>query len=133
VDSTQKSPFSVVTLLLVGLFLLLCLGLVGQVFFVVPAYEKTFEDFRMRLPVVTEMAILVARIAVNYWVLSVPVIFAAIALACWLSYLVRHRSNIRWLCVLWFVLLIGVPAVANATLWTALWLPYKRLEEGLRK
>ena len=122
-----------VTLLLVGVWFLFCLVFVAQLLFVVPSFERQFEDFRMRVPFVTEMAILASRFAWKYWFLWIPALILAAGLAGWLSYLVRHRSDRRWLGAAWFVLLMGMPLIANATVWGSMWVPMRRLHEGLAK
>ena len=128
-----KQPSLAVTLSLFGLSCVLWLAFFGQLLAVVPGFERTFEDFRMKLPWATEMTILASRTAVRYWFLLGPCVVSALTLAAWLSYLIRHRSGNRWLSAAWFFLLLGVPLFANATIWGALWLPYKQLHEGLAK
>ena len=132
-EPTPSQRSLLLTLTLVGASFLLTLALLGQLLMVVPTYERNFEDFRMRLPVVTEMTIAATRFAVKFWFLLIPCMFVAFGLAGLVSYLIRHRFNQQWLSAIWFLLLLGLPVLANATLWAALWLPYKRLEEGLRK
>jgi len=132
-EPTRTQSSVPITIVLVGLSLLLMLALIGQLLLVVPAYEKHFEDFRMRLPFATELTIAAARFVFKYWFVLVPCILCAFALAGWVSYVIRHQSGSRLLSALWFLLLIGLPLLANATIWAALWIPFKQLEEGLKK
>jgi len=117
----------VITAILVGTASLLALACAWQLYYLVPTYERRFEDLRLRLPVVTEIAIAASRFAVKYWFFLGPVFFMALALAALASYVLRHRVGKSWLTAIWFIFLIGLPAAVNGALWIALWLTYRQL------
>src|SRR5687767_4274805 len=108
------------TVSLVGISLLLCLALLVQLLLIVPGYERQFADFRVRVPVVTELMIAASRWTVHYWFVVVPLLLAMFALLGLVSYLIRHHVRNRWCSAVWFLLLIGLPVAVNATMWMAL-------------
>jgi type II secretory pathway component PulF len=106
---------------------------VGQLIVSVPGYARTFQDFRMRLPWMTEMAVAASRYAWRFWFLVPLVFIIGFGLVAGVTYLIRHRSGNRWLNVVWVLVLIGVPFVANVALLAALWIPFRDLHQGLAK
>jgi type II secretory pathway component PulF len=85
----------VTTAALVGLLLVLWLGLYLELLRVVPGFEQTFADFRLRLPVAMEVPIAASRWVNRYW--YVPVLFELMVapVIAAVSYLVRHRVRSR--------------------------------------
>jgi type II secretory pathway component PulF len=132
-DSPRHPASLAVTFAVLAVSLLLWALLVALLIVVVPGYERTLEDFRMRLPVSTELAILGSRYAIRYWYLLPPLFLALLAMATGTTYLIRHRSGNRWLSAACLLLLIGLPLLANGALWAALSLPLRQLQEGLAK
>jgi len=121
------------TAALVALVLLLWLGLYLELLLVVPGFEQTFADFRLRLPVGTEAAIAASRWVNRYWyvpplfeLMTAPVIAAV-------SYLVRHRVRSRWPGVAWWVLAIGIPVALIGLVAVSFYLPMSALRQGLAK
>jgi type II secretory pathway component PulF len=127
VTERTDRPSHAITAILVGMAILLVLACAWQLFYLVPTYERRFEDLRMRLPVVTEIVIGASRFAVRYWFFLAPLFFMALVVAALASHVLRHRVGKSWLTVIWFIFLIGLPAAANGILWIALWLPYRQL------
>jgi type II secretory pathway component PulF len=120
------------TAFLVSLSLLFSLALFGQLILVVPAYERQFADFRLRVPLVTELMIAASRFAVKYWFIVIPFLIAVFGLLGFISYWIRHHVRNRWCTACWFLLLIGLPVAANAVLWIGLLRPLQQLANGLR-
>ena len=120
-------PSYVITASLVAIAVLLSLACWWQLLYIVPEFERTFEDFRMRLPYLTERMILASRIAVQFWFFVMPSAFIVLVIVSWVSYVLRHRVGKSSVSTIWFVLLIGLPVAANGAVWLGLWLPYRRL------
>jgi len=132
VSGSSERPSIALTALLVSLSLVLCLALIGQMLLIVPAYERTFADFRLRVPLLTELIIAASRMVIRYWFVFIPVVFIVFVLLGAVSYQIRHRWRNRWCSALWFVLLLGLPVAANITMWIALEIPLWQLVDGLR-
>ena len=121
------------TAALVALVLLLWLGLYLELLLVVPGFEQTFADFRLRLPIGTEAAIAASRWVNRYW--YVPVLFELMVspgIAA-VSYLVRHRARSRWPAVAWWLLDIGLPVALIGLVAVSLYQPMSALRRGLAK
>src|SRR6266545_1849362 len=93
---------------LIWLFVLL------QMLFVVPRFQKLYGDFRMRVPMNTQL------IMDHAWWLAAIVMLASFLLC------VPVRS--RWG---WLILLLGVPKIANLSIFLNLWVPYLRVLQML--
>jgi type II secretory pathway component PulF len=131
-DQPLRRSSLVVTGLLVGLAVVLWAALVWELLAVVPRYERLFADFRLRLPQATVVTLNVSRWVGSYWYVLVLTLLPALTAAAVVSYLLRHGPAApRWLRVLWFVLLLGVPAAAHVFLWVSILQPYWALLEGL--
>src|SRR5437763_7506878 len=80
-----------------GLWLLIPIVLI----FVVPAQKRTFDNFGMQLPVITQLILDVSMWAVEYWWV-VAICYIQAAVVAWLiTYLVRHRTENRLLMAFW--------------------------------
>src|SRR5262245_10762424 len=93
---------TVVCLVLALAFSLSCLGLSV---FVVPGYEKTFLDFRMRIPWHAELTIDISRWLVNYWYVVVIMLLPLFAGVGFVVYFLRHHTNAR---VVSWILCFGI-------------------------
>jgi hypothetical protein len=110
-----------------GLFLPLVFGTVSlllwlvvafQLVFIAPHCEKTFTDFKMKLPLVTE------------WVLHHAWLGAPLALIFWtaISLLLMLSKRTRWLGLM---LLIAIPLLFNLAILAGLGIPYWELLDAL--
>lgn len=95
---------------------LLWLPVVAQLVFVVPRFERTFGEFKMKLPLLTELVIHHSR-----W--AVPAIAIAALLVC-----ISLGRRSRWP---WLVLLFLLPLVINVLIGVSLYFPYMELLDGL--
>lgn len=85
-----------------------------QIIFVIPRFEKIFNDFRMALPMSTRMVM-----EYSLWIVIVVMFFSFLMCG-----LVRTR-------LLWIGFLIVVPIMANLSIFINLYYPYMKLLEGL--
>jgi hypothetical protein len=85
-----------------------------QIVFVIPRFVKIFADFRMSVPIVTQ-------IVIDHSMWIVPVMMLVTFMLC---AVVRSR----WL---WILLLIGVPVFVNLAIIVNLYYPQMLLLEGL--
>src|SRR5262249_55031706 len=110
-ESRANPPASLaITIVLVILSLALCLAWIWQMIIVIPEFDRVFAEFRMRVPVFTQVTIDCSRIFVKFWYILVAfTLFIAYPAIAYVSYHLRHRSNQRGLSRLWFVLIIGLP------------------------
>jgi type II secretory pathway component PulF len=97
----------------------------------VPAYERVFADFRLRLPDTAVAVIDASRWSIQY----LPLVLPALALLCaadvGVLLLLRRGSGTRLLAWLWSALLLLLPLAALACGWLAVRQPYAKLLEGL--
>jgi hypothetical protein len=94
--------------------------------------KKVFEDFQMKLPMITEVAISIGDAMVKF-VFLVPVALPIIlAVDGAILYYLQYNGQ-RWLARIWFflVLLLVLAIVAGAVV--ALFMPLIELMEGLSK
>jgi hypothetical protein len=100
--------------IVIAFSLLLWLTVCFQTLFVVPRFDRLFDEFRMSLPWITE---LVTR---HSWWLA-PGLIAASILACTLV-------RFRWV---WIMVLLVLPTIVNLTMIASLYFPYIELMGGL--
>jgi len=86
----EKQPSPAITMILVGVSLLLCLAWIAQLAFVVPEFERRFEEARMAVPVIMEFTIAMSRFVVRHWYVVLPGFVAAFVALGGVSYLLRH-------------------------------------------
>src|SRR5437870_2489734 len=119
-DSPPRPASLLVTAFVVALSALLALGVVAELLFMVPTYEKLFAEFRMAIPWVTEVTIYASRWVVKYW--YVVLLFGAVfllPLVSLITWWLRHRSRVEWLAVVWCAVLIALPVSAGLIFWLA--------------
>lgn len=92
-----------------------------EVFFLVPAIHRVFNDFRMRIPWLTELVLLHA-----WW--FVPAYAFLTLLVCIGLVYFRQRSLLGWV-----FLLIVLPSIIGVLLFAVLWIPYAQLIEGVTR
>ncbi len=85
-----------------------------QIVFVIPWFQKTFNEFRMAIPWHTRMIM-----EHTLWI---------VAISMFLSFLLCGLIRVRWL---WIVFLIVLPIMANLSIFVNLYYPYMKLLEGL--
>jgi type II secretory pathway component PulF len=124
-------PSLAVTILLTAAHIVAWLALLAFLYFSVPAYEKLFLDFRMRLPDYTVAVIRVSRWLNEYLLLLVPALFLLAAADGAVLFLLRRRPGTRPFARLWFALLLLLPALALTGCWLAMRHPYAQLLERL--
>jgi hypothetical protein len=113
--STLKRGPSIFAMAVAGIFaLVLWLVVAFQVFFVVPKFEKTFLEFKMKLPLMTE------------WVIRDLWWFASACLIASILFCVIPRS--RWAAL---IVLVALPLVLNLLIIASLYFPHAALMEGL--
>ena len=85
-----------------------------QALFIVPRVEKTFLEFKMKLPLMTE------------WVMRDLWWFASASLIASILFCIIPRS--RWIAL---IVLVALPLVLNLLIIASLYFPYTALMEGL--
>lgn len=98
------------------LSVLLWLGVVGQLVFLVPRFERLFGEFKMKVPLLTEWVIRDSR-----W--AVPAVTFAAFLVC-----IGLGRRTPWP---WLFLLLLLPLVINGLVGVSLYFPFMELHEGL--
>jgi type IV pilus assembly protein PilC len=119
------------TIVLVGIAVLLWGAFLGTLLFFVPRFERTFAEFKLRLPHATAVTLDASRWMVKYWYVLVLMAIPGLPTAVALSHLVRRSASTRWLAVLWFILLLGVPLAGQVYVWCSILIPYADLVEAL--
>src|SRR5437773_11868765 len=120
-----------ITVAFVGLSLALFLTWLSLMIFIVPGFERTFMDFRMRVPYLTELTINVSRWGVKYWYVLLIVAVPGYAVIAFVSYFLRHQTKQRLLCWLWFALIIVVPLSGQAVMLGSVLQTQSRLLDAL--
>ena len=106
---------SILVIAVLGFFSLpLWLGIVFQLVFIAPRFEKLFADFKLKIPWAAE------RVIFDAWWIA-PACLVAVLLLC-----VARQS--RWAGL---ILLVVLPLVINVLIITSLYLPYTALVEAL--
>lgn len=111
----------------------LWLALAGFLWLIVPGYEQTFADFRMRVPLVTEWAINLSRWLTTFWFLTVPAWTAVVVGLPVLTWFIRHEARSRSLGWLWSMAVILLPLTLIGLFWASCHLPFLRLLEALER
>ena len=130
-DAPPGPPRMTTTVALITLAELLWLAVVVAMLFVVPHFERTFADFAVRLPHVTEAAVLASRWFTRYWYVALLAAFVAGPALAAASVAVRHQVGSPWLSRAWWALALGLPLALLAVIALALSLPTAGLVEGL--
>lgn len=108
----SRSRAIVVTVIAASAFLWLLA--IFQMLFVVPRFEKTFAEFRMRVPYVTE-------IVIRHGTWFVPVCLLMAIAVCWM-----RRSNLMWV-----LLLVLLPFFLNLVVAGSYYFPYRALASAM--
>jgi type II secretory pathway component PulF len=83
-------------LLYPSIVFLMGIGLVALVgFYVLPVYAQIFQDFKMRLPMVTEILIFISRRPIGFLLLP-PVLVISVTAVLWLSLRRTPRGRVIW-------------------------------------
>src|SRR6266404_5355254 len=107
--SDHGRPSIAITAVIVGIAILLWLVVPVLLIFVVPSFEKTFADFRMRLPLSTEVVIAMSRWCVKYfYILPMPLGMIAVGVGA-PTWLIRHLVRKPRLGVIWSTLMLVLP------------------------
>jgi len=99
----------------------------------VPVMKRKFDEFGLKLPMATELVIDVSMWAADYWWCVIPGVVPFALILGFLTYLVRVHVRSLLLRMVWTFFLIGVPVLCLIFVWLSLWLPWLKLQEGLRK
>jgi hypothetical protein len=97
----------------------------------VPKHKKTFADFGMKLPWLTEIMIDLSDEFVELFPVLPLIGLAFMGLDAWLLYALRRKS--RTLSWLWFLFVLLVCGFSFFVTWMAVWLPITELMEGLSR
>src|SRR5262249_22719854 len=100
--------------------------------FVVPAQKKTFDDFGLKVPWVTQVVVDMSMLFSDLWWVFFPLFVAGAIVAALVTFFV-HRTNSSALLALWLLLLIGHPLVLNGLVATSLVQVRTKLAEGMSK
>jgi hypothetical protein len=125
-------PFTIIaTVIHAVLALVLFLSLL----FWIPRHEKMFKEFNMTLPTITNLLMAVSRWMGEFcYVVIFPVglLFAGDA---WILSLLRRSPRSRRLGLdwCWFIIVTLLLLLAGGTTAIAIWVPYIKLMEGLKK
>jgi type II secretory pathway component PulF len=126
-------PSVAVTAVIVAIAVLLWLAVIGELVFVVPIFEKTLADFKVRLPYSTEVVIAMSRWCVKYfYVLAMPYTVLAVCVA-GATWAIRHLARKPKLALAWSALMLLAPALVALLIVLFCYLPYAALLEGLQK
>jgi type II secretory pathway component PulF len=131
VTSTRPRWPATIVLILLALLLWLALGL--AMVFVVPHYERIFDEFKLRLPSSTTAVIAVSRWLDRYWYVALIALLPGTAVVVAISVCVRHLSHSRWLNGLWWAVLLLLPVALGIVVAVSIYLPLVSLIEGLAK
>src|SRR5437870_3224629 len=107
--------------------------LLAVLIFVVPVEKKTFDELGLALPTVTTAVIDISMWFADWWWVFTPAFVTAALVAGLITYLVRHRTDNRFLMACWTLVLIGVPLALHAVTAYSLVQPHMKLKEGLSK
>jgi type II secretory pathway component PulF len=113
----------VITVLLLLLAFLPWLAPGLELLLVVPSYERTFAEFKVKLPLATEWVINASRWFARYWYVAVLIALALAPLVSTVFVLVRHQLRSRWLSVVCWLLVLLPPIVLAVLVAVALYLP----------
>lgn len=127
----RDCPSTIATIGVVAAAAILWIIVLALFLLFVPAYERVFADFQVRLPYIT-----VSMIAVSHWCMrylaimpmELLVIAAGVAGSTWF---IRHQMRRRWLAHLWCLAMLLLPTVPAAVIVLACYLPYAKLMEAL--
>jgi len=130
-NSSNRSPSNFWAGILLVLDAVFWFVLPYQLIMTVPKFKRVFDDFGLKVPMLTEAVVSVSMWFVDYWwVIFLPfLIFLAIIVV--IGFLCRNRSS-KWFW-LWWLFTIGPAIVLNLIVLYAVEGPYMELMEGLRK
>jgi hypothetical protein len=110
------------------LHLALWLLLVREVMFTLPASERAFADYNMRLPALTQLFFSFFKVAE-----AAPAIWFVLPVLDGIVLVVLHRQRQLLLLILWSVLLLILLALALGALEFGIQLALLKLQEGLSR
>jgi type II secretory pathway component PulF len=100
---------------------------------VVPAQRKTFDEYGLKLPYLTQVAIDVGMWFADFWWVIIPCslpVLVFVALATWYF---CYADNPRWLRTAWMLLIAGMPLVLTLIVVISLIIPQMKLAQGMAK
>ena len=118
-DSLEPRKFDWATACIAGVCFfsfMLWIGVAGQYLFYVPRSQRLFDDFKMMVPLSTELVF-----HHSWWL--IPTLILATLVVC-----LATRS--RWS---WLLLLIVLPLAINAFVFVSMFLPTEALLDALRR
>lgn len=125
----QPDPWAI-TLIRLIVHALLLFALTIALLGVVPRFARTFADFGMKLPFVTELIIDIASAMVQF-AFFVPVVLAALLAVDWAALYCLQRNQQRSLARLWFFLILLLILGVAAGMFLAMYVPLMELHTGL--
>ncbi len=126
-----ERPSTIVTIGVVAAAAVLWAVVLALFLFFVPAYERVFADFQLRMPYITVSVIAASRWCTRYLLImpmELLVIVAGVAASTWG---LRHLLHRRWLAHLWCLAMLLLPAILAMLIVLACYLPYAELMEAL--
>ena len=125
-------PFTIVTAVIqTTLGFVLFLSLIVWI----PRFEKSFKDFNINLPSPTQWVMAVSGWMLSYWyvvIFPLGLLFAGNVLILYLlrSYPGSRRLGLHWY---WFIAVTLLLLLAGGTVAIAIWSPYIKVLEGLKR
>jgi type II secretory pathway component PulF len=98
-----------------------------------PRSLRTFRDFNMKLPWLTEQFMAGSMWLTHYWYVLIPVIPCLLAATGVVDFLLRREERTRSVAWLWTVLMLLLPMAVLLISGLALYLPMIKLQEGLSR
>ena len=100
---------------------------------VVPRFKRTFADFGMKLPWVTEILIDISDVVVDFWFL-LPLALAPLLVSDFAAlYLLRRQEKTRVWARIWFYSILLLLLAGGGVIAIAIFLPLIELMEGLSR
>lgn len=128
-----RKPSFVVTGLLVATVVGLWLLVWGELLVMVPRSKKTFDEFGLKLPAVTEAVVGLGQWAAGNLLLSLPAVLGGAVVFGGLIGAFRHRPRWSTLVTVLAAVVLALLVAANVVIVGALAQPAIKLQEGLAK
>jgi type II secretory pathway component PulF len=132
-DAPTSRPSGVITLLMLLAHAVVAVALLYTLVVVVPSYDRTFRDFGLKLSALTETVIGLSRGATSIWFLLPIVIVLVLMVDAAVLYLLRRSDGTRWVSWCWVLVWLVLALASGVIMLLAVWLPYRKLVEGLSK
>jgi type II secretory pathway component PulF len=130
-DPAPRTPSLLVTAVLIALPVLLWGIVLWVLLGVVPRFERSFQEFRLKLPASAEATVSVSRWMVKYWYVVVLMLLPGLGAVGAVTWMLRHLVVRRWPWMVWAAAQIMLPLAVVAFAWLSVWFPYVELLEGL--